>query len=198
MYSKSDQRKYQGSFVHFFFKGEGGGGVAISEGHKKTLLLWPEHNQQLLCMCCNEHWSNFTLILSVYVRERERLREIRGTLCGGGGGERTVIKKHSYRKNTWKMWTFFRCPLFKIVTGHAKYCHTTQCTATWSGNDAVKVGAEVSEAHAAAKVKGLEAAVVDNCSHWGIRKHAANTKCACTLCFLARRNCQLTYCHLLC
>ena len=38
----------------------------------------------------------------------------------------------------------------------------TQSTATPSGYNAMKFSAEVSEAHAAARVKGLEAAGADN------------------------------------
>ena len=53
-------------------------------------------------------------------------------------------------------------PLFKVITGQKKHCHTTQNTATPSANNAMKFSTEVSEAHAAARVKGPEAADVDN------------------------------------
>ena len=53
-----------------------------------------------------------------------------------------------------------------FVQGHyqseKKHCHTTQNTATPSGNNAIKFSAEVSEAHAAARVKGPDAANIDN------------------------------------
>ena len=56
-----------------------------------------------------------------------------------------------------------------FVQGHCQsekklkeHCHTTQSTTTPSENNAVKFGAEVSEAHAAARVKGPEPANVDN------------------------------------
>ena len=54
--------------------------------------------------------------------------------------------------------------LFKIITSQKKLYHTstTQNTATPSGNTVMKFSAEVSEAHAAARVKGPEAANVDN------------------------------------
>ena len=56
-------------------------------------------------------------------------------------------------------------PVIKIITSHRKHCHATQSTATPSGNNAMKFSAEVSEAHAAAEVKGPGAADGDNCSH---------------------------------
>ena len=56
-----------------------------------------------------------------------------------------------------------------FVQGHCQseknlkeHCHTTQSTTTPPENNAVKFGAEVSEAHAAARVKGPEAAGIDN------------------------------------
>ena len=53
-------------------------------------------------------------------------------------------------------------PLFKIITSQKKLCDTTQNTATPSGNNAMKFSTEVSEAHAAARVKGPETVDVDN------------------------------------
>ena len=51
---------------------------------------------------------------------------------------------------------------FKIITSQKKHCHTTQNTATQSGNIATKLNAVVSEVLATARVKGPEAAKVDN------------------------------------
>ena len=53
-------------------------------------------------------------------------------------------------------------PSFKIISSQKKLCHTTQNTATPSENNAIKFSTEVSEAQAAARVKGPEAADVDN------------------------------------
>ena len=94
-----------------------------------------------------------------------------------------------------------------FVQGHyqseKKHCHTTQNTATPSGNNAVQFSTEVSKAHAAARFKGPEAADIDNkaciealqnffqtCmdSEDRFSKHAAEAKRACTLCFLSRGN----------
>ena len=53
-------------------------------------------------------------------------------------------------------------PLFSVITSEKKHCHTTQNTAAQSRNNAMKFSAEVSEVHAAARVKGPEAAGIDN------------------------------------
>ena len=60
------------------------------------------------------------------------------------------------------MLIFFMFLLFQVITSQKKHCHTTQNTATTSGNNAMKFSAEVSKVHAAARVKGPEAANVNN------------------------------------
>ena len=51
-----------------------------------------------------------------------------------------------------------------------------QSIATPSGNNAMKFSAEISEAHAAARVKGLEAANVDNKAYTEVfQQHLLNS-----------------------
>ena len=85
--------------------------------------------------------------------ERERKREIR----------RSYLRNmHIDKSIRWKMWIFFMFLFFKIITSKKKHCHTTQNTATPSGNNATKLNAEVSEVLATARVISPEAAEVDN------------------------------------
>ena len=53
-------------------------------------------------------------------------------------------------------------PLFKVVTSQKKKCQTTQNTATPSGSNAMKFSTEVSEVHAATRIKSPEAADANN------------------------------------
>ena len=88
------------------------------------------------------------------------------------------------------MWLFFiLCS--RSITSQKKYCHTTQNT-TLSGNNAMKFSTQVSEAHAAARVKGPDAADFDHeaCinnnffrTHHGLifSKHDADAEGTCTL-----------------
>ena len=66
--------------------------------------------------------------------------------------------KHTHIDRTYEKCGFssgFLCS--RSITSQKKYCHTTQNT-TPSGNNAMKFSNQVSEAHAAARVKGPDAA----------------------------------------
>ena len=63
---------------------------------------------------------------------------------------------------TYKKCGFSSCFLCsRSITSQKKYCHTTQNTPL-SGNNAMKFSTQVSEAHAAARVKGPDAADFDH------------------------------------
>ena len=72
------------------------------------------------------------------------------------------LKYAQWQKEQTKNVNFLHVPLLMIITSQKMHCHTTQSTATPSGNNAMKFSAEVSGAHVAARVKGPEAANIDN------------------------------------
>ena len=100
------------------------------------------------CMCEIER-------LTERERDREREREILGA--------QLFLKYAHWQKDQIKNVNFLH---ISFIEGHyqseKKHCHTKQNTATPSGNDAMKFSTEVSELHAAARVKGPEAAGIDN------------------------------------